>query len=396
MLRLLWLSDRMFGGTSAYTRIMAHIPMGKANRMGKQVYRGVMIYPSGEDPLGEDAVLPAYTEWRADLLVTLKEVWNFNHIHRFALNWCPIVPIDHSPVSPSVTSRLSTALKPIAISRFGQRELRQANIDSAYIPHHVFADIYRPLERKADCKRMFFFQPDEFVVGIVAMNRARKLISRQLRGYKRFLELNPDAKSRLMLWSDIRPAKTPGETPQGVADVGVNLLPEIMELGLGEAVRWPDSALIREGLPDWAGDDYRGGWDMVKLYNSFDCLMLCSGGEGFGLPLLEAQSCGVPVVTTDYAAGPELVGSGYTVKADDYVILNTPGTRYALASVDGMAEALSKVYNADRGRLARRARRFAERYDWSRVYEQYWRPFLCEIEAELKPLITRAGVGTWA
>jgi len=408
-LRILWLSDRMIGGYSAYSKVtyevctrlaklgyhVAHIPMGRANRMGKQVYQGVLVYPSGNHPFAEDVAIEHYIDWKADMLITLKEPWIFNHIHKYAINFVPHAVIDHSPVSPSITARLHVAFKIIVISRFGQRELKQEGFDSVYIPHGVRTDLYKPLN-KAECKKLFFLDPDEFVVGIVAMNRVRKMIPRMLRGYKRFLELNPDVKSHLMLWTNITPRRPPSpeETPSGVSDVGVNLLPEIMQLGLGEAVRWPEWKQIEKigGLPEW---DPTGGWDMVKLYNSFDVLLLCSGGEGFGLPLIEAQSCGVPVITTDYAAGPELVGAGLTVPYYDYIINNTPGVRRALPDIDKMAEALTKIYNADRERLARKARRFAERYDWERVIQNYWIPFLEDCEVELKPLVRKEGIRAW-
>jgi glycosyltransferase involved in cell wall biosynthesis len=401
----------MIGGFSAYSKItfevctrlakmgyqVAHVPMGRANRMGKWVYQGVLIYPSGDNPWGEDVALNHYVDWKADLLITLKDPWVFSHIHLYAVNFTPICPIDHSPVSPSITSRLHTAFRILVPTRFAQRELTQAGFGekTRYIPHGVDCSVYRPLD-KSKCKKIWFFNPDEFVVGIVAMNRVRKQIPRMLRGYKRFLELNPDAKSHLMLWTDVK-ADTEayeGAVSMGVADVSVNLLPEIMQLGLGEAVRWPsmDEIKMMGGLPDWAGEDSQC---MVTLYNSFDVLLLCSGGEGFGMPLVEAQAVGTPVITTDYAGGPEQVGAGLTVPAVDYVIDNTPGVRRALADVDKMAEALTRIMNADREKLARKARRFAERFDWSLIMERYFKPFLEECEVELKPLVSKDGVRAW-
>ena len=51
--------------------------------------------------------------------------------------------------------------------------------------------------------------------------------------------------------------------------------------------------------------------DMLNvLYNAADIYVSPTKSEGFGLCLAEAASCGVPVVTTDYAAGPEAVGPG--------------------------------------------------------------------------------------
>ena len=363
--------------------------------MGKWSYQGVLIYPSGQDPWSEDVILNHYIDWRADLCISLKEPWVFQQIPNLAINFVPFAIIDHDPVSPSITSRLRTAFKVIAVSRFGQRQLKQADIPSTFIPHGCDTDVYKPLD-KAKCKKMWFTEPDEFVVGIVAMNRSRKQIPRMMRGYRKFLDDNPDLKSHLTLWSNIQPVKSEKYEDAiglGVADVGVNLLPEIMQLGLGEAVKWPDAKLIREGIPEWTNEN---GWNMVTLYNSFDVLLLCSGGEGFALPLIEAQSVGCPVVTTDYAAGPEQVGAGLTVPCSDYAIINTPGTRYGLADVDKMAEALTKIMNADPEKLAKKARAFAERYDWRRVIGAYWQPFLMECEDELYPRITAEGVSSWA
>jgi glycosyltransferase involved in cell wall biosynthesis len=398
----------MIGGVSAYSKVtyecctrlakmgysVAHIPMGRANKLGKNVYEGVLFYPSGNDALAEDVAIPHYTDFKADMLIALKETWNFNNIYRFAINFVPYAPIDHSPVSTLITSRIQTAFKVLTPSKFGQRELKHADIESTYIPHGVRTDLYKPLD-KAECRKNFFLDPDEFIVGIVAMNRSRKMIPRMLRGYKKFLESNPNIKSHLMLWSNVNPSSFPGDTAMGVADVGVYLLPEIMQLGLGEAVRWPNWEEIDKigGLPEW---DPTGGWDMVKLYNCFDVLLLCSGGEGFGLTLIEAQSCGVPVITTDYAAGPEQVGAGLTIHWKDYICISTPGTRYALADIDEMAEALTKIMNADREKLTRKARAFALRYDWENVFKSYWIPFLENCQTELFPKISKEGIKTWA
>jgi glycosyltransferase involved in cell wall biosynthesis len=222
------------------------------------------------------------------------------------------------------------------------------------------------------------------------------MIPRSLRAYKRFLELNPDVKSHLLLWTDVQPLGREvyeGAVSMGVADVGVNLLPEIMELGLGEVVLWPDAKLVREGLPDWAGPQ---GHDMVKLYNACDVLLGTTGGEGFFLPGIEAQATGKPIIVTDYASAPEICGAGLTIPPSDYAILNSPGTRYALADIDKTAEALTKIANADREKLAKKARAFAERFSWENVINQYWIPFLRQCEEELFPLVTSEGLKTWA
>ena len=408
MLKLLVNTDRIFGqGNSAYKKVgyetctglakanlahVAHIPMGSANRMGREWRENVMVVDSGNNPWNEDVCMKRYTDLQADMLVTLKEPWVFTQIYREAMNFVPIVPIDHQPVSEDILARLQTAFKVIVPSRFAQWELRNRKIESTYIPHGV-QDVYqRYPERKAEWRKMWFFDPDEFVVGMVAMNRARKMIPQMIRGYARFRELNPDVKSHMMIWTDVYPRTTPEASAMGVGDTGVYLLPEIHRLGLDKAMRWPETQIIQEGIPEWSTE----GWNMVNLYHTFDALLGCTGGEGAGLTYLEAAACGVPSLTTDYAAGPEYVGPGYTIPWKDYVIYDTPGVRRPLADVDEIARVLTKIMNSDPEKLAKKTVRFAENFRWSKIIETFWKPFLLECEEQLYPLVTKSGVKSWA
>lgn len=381
---------------------MAHIPMSNASKLGKLFLDGVWVYPSGANVFGEDVAVRDYINFGADVLITLKEPWVFRNLPNTAINYVPIVPVDHTPISTAIVTNLTPAFKAIAISRFGEREMRQADVDNVeYIPHGSDSETFRSLDAdaKKKCRALWGFpEEDDFTVVLVKMNRARGMIARQLRGYKRFLVNNPDIKSHLLLWTDVQPSSPEnyeGAVSLGLADVGVNLLPEIFSLNLNKKVMHPSKEDYREGLVDWVGDDYAHGYDMVKLYNSADCLLYATGGEGFGLPLVEAQLCGLQVIATNYAAGPELVGAGELVEANDYEIMNTPGVRYALPSVDGIAEALEKICNSNREKQARRARAYAVKYDHKVVLEKYWKPFLDRCEVELRPLISKEGTKAW-
>ncbi len=50
--------------------------------------------------------------------------------------------------------------------------------------------------------------------------------------------------------------------------------------------------------------------ELVLLYNLSDCCLYPSFYEGFGLPILEAQACGAPLITSNVSSCPEVAGKG--------------------------------------------------------------------------------------
>ena len=102
--------------------------------------------------------------------------------------------------------------------------------------------------------------------------------------------------------------------------------------------------------------------DLESIYQGAALFAYPSLYEGFGLPPLEAMARGVPVITTNRASLPEVVG--------DAAIL-TDGTSDALSS------ALSELLRDTRRRaeLADAGRRRAARFDWkttaARVLEEF-------------------------
>ena len=71
--------------------------------------------------------------------------------------------------------------------------------------------------------------------------------------------------------------------------------------------------LDRLRLPGWVADD-----DLPALLGGAGMYVCASKHEGFGLPVLEAQACGAPVVCSDRGALPETLGDvGLLFDPDD-------------------------------------------------------------------------------
>jgi glycosyltransferase involved in cell wall biosynthesis len=94
--------------------------------------------------------------------------------------------------------------------------------------------------------------------------------------------------------------------------------------------------------------------DKAALFTGADLFVYPSRYEGFGLPVLEAMACGVPVVTTTGGSLPEVAG--------DAALLVDPGEPDLLAGA--MARLLGDP--AARARLARRGRARAAAQTWER------------------------------
>jgi glycosyltransferase involved in cell wall biosynthesis len=125
---------------------------------------------------------------------------------------------------------------------------------------------------------------------------------------------------------------------------------QVTALGLAERVRF--TGYVAQG-------------DLPGLYGGARVFAYPSRYEGFGLPVLEAMRCGVPVVTTNVSSMPEVAGQGaLLVDPDD---------------VNGLAEALARLVEDTElaQTLACRGRQQAARFSWERcavetrgVYEQ--------------------------
>jgi glycosyltransferase involved in cell wall biosynthesis len=107
-------------------------------------------------------------------------------------------------------------------------------------------------------------------------------------------------------WSDPRASmRAFTHLPKTFSDIGLVLVGHLGSLG-NEALALAENLKISNRARYLGYVPFK---DLIALYNLSLCLLYPSLYEGFGLPILEAMACGVPVITSNKTAIPEVCGN---------------------------------------------------------------------------------------
>lgn len=326
-----------------------------------QNVNGMLIFPAGKQTYGNDTLGADSQFYGADIVLTLMDVWVLNQATTREFRWVPWTPIDHDPVPPAVVRALETAYRVIAMSKWGQRQLQQAGFEALYVPHGVETSVYKPVDR-AQARARFNRDEETFVVGGVMANKgapSRKAFDQQIRAFGRFHKRHPN--SLLYL-----------HTEMNGTDGGENLWRCLELAGVNtDGFLFPDPYKYARG--------FITPTEMAELYSGMDVCLNATRGEGFGIPIIEAQACGTPVIVTDFSAMPELCGAGWKVGYSDLFMYQD--AYQVVPSVDEIEHALEEAFKRKGDKdLRAEARAFALNYDADVVMDKYMLPVLREIE----------------
>jgi len=328
----------------------------------------VTHYPRSFTGYSQDAAPLDFMTWsnsvqKKNLFFTLYDVWVLEspHYEKFDQIWS-WTPLDHIVMPSKVEQWLRRDnVLPIAMSPFGKREMDAKGIENAYVPHGIDTKVLKEsweLSSGSDV-RDYWKTRDKFVVGMVAANKAsglvhRKAFSENLMAFSIFQKRHPDAVLYL-------------HTDGSGSGIGWNLLELLKSLGVPEK-----SVLFVNPL------EYRYGATQENLacyYTGMDVLLAASMGEGFGVPTIEAQATGTPVIASNWAASQDLVSD------DGWLVDGTPVwdagqlSWWQTPSVPSIVDALEQAYDRGKGR-SQVSVDFARQFDVEKVWKESWMPLL--------------------
>jgi glycosyltransferase involved in cell wall biosynthesis len=329
-------------------------------------YGEIPIYARGSEAYSNDVAPAHHKHWKAlnekqpDLMITLYDVWVLQGKGYDTIPIASWTPIDHNPVPPGVLQWLKKEnVTPLAMSKFGLDQINKAGVEGHYIPHSIDTKVFKPSTHIAGqtIKEFMGFEDDRFIVGMNAANKASGIIHRKAFGegmmaFAMLCRKYPDA---------ILYIHTDASSPHGW-----NLMALGQMLGIPvDNMAFPDPLSYRYGMTQEM---------LAGIYSSFDVLLATSYGEGFGVPTIEAQACGVPVIVSNFAASPELVGDGWVVSGQP---LYDPAQHsfFTVPSVPEIFAALEEAYKRGKGK-SDKAIEFASAFDHEKVWKENWMPVL--------------------
>lgn len=312
----------------------------------------------------ENPNLPAW-------IVTLYDVWVL--LDNPALDSLPIAswtPIDHQPAPEKVLTWLRKPnVTPIAMSLFGKNMIEQAGIESEYIPHAVETKIFKPtamLPEGID-GREFVGGVDKFVVGMNFANKAggfihRKAVAENFLAFGIFAAKHDDVV--LYIHSE----------PYGKQS-GFNLPMILQACGVpADIVRFVDPIAYQYGISQES---------LAAIYSAWDVGLFTNYGEGFGVPQIECQAAGIPIVTSNFAASAELASP------DSYLVNGQPlwdaghNAWFNIPNVAGIVDALEQAYQRGRKDFPNTVA-FAKQYDADKVFDEGWKPLIEKMASKAK------------
>lgn len=276
----------------------------------------------------------------------------------------PIVayfPVEGLPLWRGFINIIKAVDVPVTYLQFGAKAIEK-EIGKAveWLPHGVDHVDWRRMsdEERLELRRALGWD-GKWVVGYVGRN---KRVKAQWRLIYAAAALKRMGMEDLLVYLHCRP------TEYGWNE-GFDLQDIVAKLGVEGMIHTPAQDLpAGQGVP-FTGEMPKRAADytLEQLYNCFDLYVHPAEAEGFGLPLLEAMACGVPVaVTNDQLAMTEVVGDAAILMAEEGRSMWFTMAQLVNVSPNTIANAITQARKEPRrlASLAALGQRRAAQFKW--------------------------------
>jgi glycosyltransferase involved in cell wall biosynthesis len=335
-------------------------------------------------------------DFKPDVVLCYRDPWMDMWIKDSPLrpyfHWIWMPTVDSSPQRQEWINGFAECDALFGYSEFGVKVLKEQgkatlNVIGCASPG-IDPSIYVPVKDKGEHRKALGIDPDCFIVGTVMRNQRRKLFFELMKAFRLFLDKAPpelSRKSYLYLHTSY-PEPSGWDIPDGIMQNGLGgkvLMTYVCKnckkfscQQFKDAMTWcPHCQNLSAVCPTVTfGLTIE---DLVKVYNLFDLYAQYAICEGFGMPQVEAASCGVPIAATNYSAMEDVVTNtrGYPVPVKKFFRELETNAERAYPDNDAMCDIMLKCAQSptkDRTRRSMEARSGAvSRYNWDDTAKQW-------------------------
>ena len=292
------------------------------------------IYAINKNLYGWDVIEQHMNHFKADAVIFFRDPWKILEINetiQIPSKLFAWIPIDHDPVSSTLIKCVKVLPNLVSMSEFGYQQLQIKGLKNTMIPHSIElndeVEQYRDKNQLFQLKNKYRVKMDltnySSIILIVLTNNqfpSRKAIDINLIAIRDYIRSYPD--SKIIIHSNMS-----GLHNGRKEGIDMNFI--CKELEFPPRVIW---------IP--YGDKIVDRKKILELYLVSDILLHCSAGEGFGVPIIEAQYFGCSVVTNNCTAMTEITYNGVCVTDNQKHFVNNVNSYWYNPSANSITQAL--------------------------------------------------------
>jgi len=240
-----------------------------------------------------------------------------------------------------------------------------------FIPHGIDHSVFEP--KPEEMARQFWrnsnIDPDSFKFFFCGENWRRKRVDKLCHAFSILKHEKEVGDAKLVLHTSAGPSRGDSffggwDIASGPQSQGPDPMLDIYDLSLGEDVH-----ITKMHSAQFIPDE-----QLATMYSGSDAHVLPSGGEGFGMTLLESMACGTPCIVTDLKEARWLCQNSALYVEPEGKELMRYGEVLKTPSAEDMAEKMLEMYEmseSERGKMAEKGKQRAEDFSWRRTGREF-------------------------
>ena len=313
--------------------------------------------PENSNIFGSDIFNDVLIDFKPDIVWSFRDPWIDNFISDSVLRrhfqWVYMPTVDSLPLDIDWVDTIVKANHILTYTDWASKQLKNIypNINIYGTASPGFDATCKIIDDKAKFKEKNGLDKNSFIIGSVMRNQKRKLIPDLFDAFEELLIKAPEeiSENTFLLMHTTYP------------DVGWNiprLLAERPKICSKVLFSYNCTKCFNISISKFLGSIVKCNHcneiacsfprvnkgakkeDMVMVYNLMDLYVQYSCAEGFGMPLVEAASCGVPVCAVNYSAMTDIIEKleGYPINVQRYTYEVETNRKFALPDNSSFVE----------------------------------------------------------